>query len=257
MTEILEWALEEGARVQAEVEKQDGSSSGDNAKSGAPAKKSGLLGLFGLGGKGQEQAQAMPEDPSGGYNSSGSSNSNSSSIGPVGAGVVCASQRELLRLRVTLCPHKLRLAHVLADFGSLRQAYFYACQVKDVCRGLGLTAIEISNGNNGNNGRGKTKGAPPTMVGGPVKGPGKENNQGQQKTLLEQAAEECMNWGIDQAFLLSLDQFLARMAVALKAQDSQFWQEHATKPQAVVGEGGQQRSGSLWGSLAGKSKSKI
>ena len=111
MTEVLEWALEEGAQAQADKAGQ----------STLPPKRAGVLGLFGLGGSKEEP----PKDKEGNTDGEGG-------IMEQGSGLVCASQRELLRLRVTLCPHKLQLAQVLADFGLLRPALAYASHAKAV-----------------------------------------------------------------------------------------------------------------------------
>ena len=109
-----------------------------------------------------------------------------------------------------------------------------------MCRSLGLTPLSHGSANN-------VKGAPPTMVshgsgGSQGSNTGSNNgsnnqgnnqgnssynqnskqngkNNGKSMSMQEEAAEESVHWGIDQAFLRTLDQFLERVSVALRAQD--------------------------------------
>ena len=108
MTEILEWALNRSLN--------DSNNSGANASTSSLSKS--IIGLFGLGGGGGKAVDQQNQ---------GDAADSSSAIQSFGI-----SQTRLLHLRSVLCPLKLRLAYILADFGMVKEATAYAMEAKAI-----------------------------------------------------------------------------------------------------------------------------
>jgi hypothetical protein len=108
MTEILEWALNRSLT-------DSNNNAGGNASASSLSKS--IIGLFGLGGGSGGKAADQ-------HTQGAAATDSIQSFG--------ISQMRLLHVRSVLCPLKLRLAYILADFGMVKEAAAYATEARAI-----------------------------------------------------------------------------------------------------------------------------